>query len=103
MNLLPEDCRTKFLENFTDTLIYEHVGGYLLKSLVTIYKAEEVSFVKKCAAIYEISRTDPAHFNRKFQCNFAANMVPQRSHKVLKVLWRCQLPYEMFFTLHETV
>ena len=66
INLLPEKQRGEFLENFTDTLIYEHIGGYLLKSLVSIYKADEVHFLRKCATIYEISRTDRTHFNRKF-------------------------------------
>ena len=29
--------------------------------------------------------------------------MPQTSQKILKVMHRCQLPHEMFFTLHETV
>ena len=37
INLIPEAQRSQFLENFTDTLIYERVGSYLLKSLVNIY------------------------------------------------------------------
>ena len=41
MNLLSENQRGEFLENFTDTLIYERIGGYLLKSLVTLYQPDE--------------------------------------------------------------
>ena len=77
MNLLPDpDIQRQFLENFTDTLIYEHIGGYLLKSLVALYRSDEHQFMRKCAAIYEISRTDREHFNRKFQCNLPQNLVP---------------------------
>jgi len=59
-------------------------------------------FKRKCLALYEISKTDRAHFNEVFHCNLPEQLVPQRAHRILKVLQRCQLPHEMFFTLHET-
>ena len=69
LGYMPEEKRSDFLENFTDCLIYERVGNYLLKSLVTIYESTESEFKQKCLALYEISRTDRAHFNEIFQSN----------------------------------
>lgn len=82
-------------------MIYEKIGSYLLKSLVTLYLDDEHMFIRKCEAIFQISRNDRSHFNDLFQGQLPPNLVPKLSQKILKVLHRCQLPYEMFFTLHE--
>ena len=44
---LTESRRNEFLENFTETLIYERVGSYLLKSLVKLYCNDELNFREK--------------------------------------------------------
>jgi len=73
-------------------MIYEKIGSYLLKSLVTLYIDDELRFIKKCEAIYQISKNDRGHFNELFHSHLPPNLVPSRSHKILKVLHRCQLP-----------
>ena len=44
---LTESRRNEFLENFTETLIYERIGSYLLKSLVKLYSNDELKFREK--------------------------------------------------------
>lgn len=89
MRLLPEDRRTEFLENFCDTMIYEKIGSYLLKSLASLYTEDELSFINKCEAIYQISRTDRDHFNQLFQCQIPSSLTPKISSKILKIMHRC--------------
>lgn len=57
-------------------LIYERIGTYLLKSLVSIYVDDELSFIRKCEAIYQISKTDRNHFNELFQCELPVTLEP---------------------------
>lgn len=89
LSYMPEEKRADFLENFTDAIMYERIGNYLLKSLVSIYDSQELAFKRKCLAIYEISRSDRKHFNEVFHCELPAQLVPTKSHRILKVLQRC--------------
>lgn len=84
-------------------MIYEKIGSYLLKSLASLYAEDELSFINKCEAIYQISRNDRDHFNELFNCQMPSGLTPKISAKILKVMHKCQLPHEMFYTVHETV
>ena len=102
---LTESRRNEFLENFTETLIYERVGSYLLKSLVKLYCNDELNFRERFSQIYQIGTKDRKTFNRLFSCNLPDELEPtsqSKSVQILKVFWKCQLPFEMFYTLHET-
>ena len=54
------------MENFTETLIYERVGSYLLKSLVKLYSSDELRYREKFSQIYQIATKDRARFNQLF-------------------------------------
>ena len=49
---LPKSDQTQTYENFTETLIYEQIGSYLLKSFVSLHYQEEIDFRQKCLNIY---------------------------------------------------
>ena len=38
--------------SYTHSMIYEKIGSYLLRSLVSLYADDELAFVRKCEAIY---------------------------------------------------
>ena len=83
-------------------LLYEKVGSYLLKKLVELNLDEEIRFREKCEKIYQLSQTDRDAFNQLFSCDIPDGLNPKMSYKILRVMSRCQLPYEMFHTLYET-
>jgi len=44
----PKAEATQVYENFTETLIYEQIGSYLIKSMVNLYISDEIDFRKRC-------------------------------------------------------
>ena len=80
----------------------------MLKSLVKLYIDDEIKFREKCERIYQMATRDRPAFNKVFGCDFPKELNPHnaaqhKSFRILKIFWLCQLPYEMFFSLHETV
>ena len=98
----PKSETTQIYENFAETLIYEQIGSYLLKSLVSLYLSDEIDFRQKCVKIYELHQKNLVEFNKYFSAEFPEDLLPTKSALLFKVLLKCQLPFEMYYTLHET-
>jgi len=43
-----------------------------------------------------------SEFNKYFNCELPADLMPGKSCLLFKVIFKCQLPFEMYYTLHET-
>ena len=96
----PDQLRKETIENLVETLIYERIGTFLRRQLVSLYIIEESQFATKCGALVNIFKTDPNRFNQIFSCNLFPNMKPNKSLKIFKLfLNKSQLPYEMLFVL----
>lgn len=70
--------------------------------MVNFYIQEDLVFKQKCEKLYHLHRTQLKAFNLIFQAELTRDLVPSKSVEIMKVFFRCQLPYEMFFCLHET-
>ena len=100
----PDQLKKSTIENLVETLIYERIGTYLRKSLITLYQKEETDFTHKCQALVHIFKTDIMKFNSIFSCNLLPNMKPDKSLKIFNLfLTKSQLPYEMVFILGKSM
>ncbi|CDW91715.1 UNKNOWN [Stylonychia lemnae] len=86
-----------------DSLIYERIGSYLRRNLINMYQDEERKFNEKVKNIHRIYKGNLKRFNEIFESNFKTDITPKKSLQIFKVFFRCQIPYEMFFTLNETL
>jgi hypothetical protein len=94
--------KNEVLENFAETLIYERIGSYLLKQLVSLYLPDELDFRSRAFKLHELYMRDLQAFNELFQSELPADLTPSKSALMCKLFFRCQLPFEMYHTLHET-
>ena len=69
------------MENFTETLIYERVGSYLLKSLVKLYSSDGLRYREKFSQIYQIATKDRAQFNQLFGSSLPEELEPTSTSK----------------------
>ena len=99
----PESIRNDTVDNLVETVIYERIGTYLRKSLIALYTDEETRFNDKLRQLQRLYKTNVRKFNEVFGSAFKSEVVPTKSLKIFKVFFRCQIPYEMFFALHETL
>ncbi len=91
-------------ESLVEVLIYERIGLFLLRQLQVAYSDDEFQFKNKCLKLAEIIELDFSYFKRQLGDNVQLEKIqPGKSAEILKIIWLCQMPYEMFHTMHETV
>ena len=77
-------------------LIYERIGTYMRKNLQSLYVEEDRRLNDKVKQLYNVYKTDISKFNEIMQSDFKSQLQPNKSLQIMKVFFRCQLPYEMF-------
>mmetsp|Transcript_43840 Transcript_43840/g.31942 ORF Transcript_43840/g.31942 Transcript_43840/m.31942 type:complete len:90 (+) Transcript_43840:29-298(+) len=87
-------------QNFVETMIFERIGLYLRSTLVEIYQYEEQQFNEKLNNLALVYSKNIDKFNSIFNYELKKEHIPNKSLRIFKVFFRCQLPFEMFFTLH---
>ncbi|TNV77955.1 hypothetical protein FGO68_gene5268 [Halteria grandinella] len=100
---LSENMRNEGIDNLVETLIYERIGAYVRKNLTKQYEEEESKLTSKMRQLYTLYKSDLKSFNEFMGSDFKSEIPAGKCVKIFKVFFRCQLPYEMFFTLHETM
>ena len=56
--------------------MYERIGAYLRRSLMSMYEDEEKKFNEKVKAIYRIYKGSIKRFNEVFDSNFKTEITP---------------------------
>eukprot|EP00347_Sterkiella_histriomuscorum_P000874 403374192 len=91
------------IDNFVETLMYERIGAYIRRNLISMYEEEERKFNDKVKSILRLYKGSIKRFNEAFDSSFKTEITPTNSLQIFKVFFRCQIPYEMFYTLNETL
>ena len=72
-----------------------------MKSLVSLYLQDELDFRNKCTKLYQLRLENNDEFNKLFNSDLPQDLIPNKSSTIFKLMFKCQLPFEMFYTLHE--
>ena len=93
---MPENLWNDAIDNLVETLIYERIGAYMRKNLINMYRDEDWKFNEKVKKLYRVYKSDIKQFNQALSSAFKTDITPGKSAQILKVFFRCQIPYEMF-------
>ena len=66
------------------------------KNLINMYQDEERKLNDKMRYLFNLYKTNLKQFNEAIHSDFKTEILPGKSLSMMKVFFRCQLPYEMF-------
>lgn len=70
------------------------------KNLINMYRDEEFKFNEKAKKLFRVYKSNIKEFNQALQSSFKTDITPGKSAQILKVFFRCQIPYEMFVSFN---